>query len=419
MTLDLTGLGYDQKPASSLMELVRVGRGTPYGEVLRRYWHPVALARDATTTPKRITILDEELILFRTRSGTPGLLTPNCAHRGASLFYGGVETNGIRCCYHGWVYDPQGRCLEQPCEPDGGRHRDRVRQPWYPLREYHGLLFTYMGPADRVPDFITWDVLHDLAEGEMVVADDQGFSGGGPAELDFNWLNHYENVLDPFHVPILHARFSGNQFIPEMGIMPEVEFHYTSTGVGARSVRRSKTGHEHYRATEVVLPNVRLVSSPLVTDQGACRYIGWVVPRDDTHFAIFHLARTTPGVDSFGRSRFQMGGETWAEPGTEGAAPPPPRTAGKAWGELTPEEHQRTPGDYEAQKSQGDIPVHSREFLSTTDQGVTMIRRLMAKQIKAVAAGQDPIGVSRTGSDMVHAVRAGTWTDRAPWLAAV
>lgn len=282
-TVDLTGSGYDQKPAASVMELVQVGRGTPYGEVLRRYWHPVALASSATTTPKLIKILDEELILFRTRSGRAGLLTPNCAHRGASLYFGGVEAEGIRCCYHGWVFDTEGRCLDQPCEPDGGRHRDRVRQPWYPLREYHGLLFTYMGPPDRVPDFITWDVLDDLDAGEEVVANDQGYSGGGPPELDFNWLNHYENVLDPFHVPILHARFSGNQFIPEMGILPEVEFHYTDTGVGARSVRHNKAGHEHYRNTEVVFPNIRLVSSPLVTDEGACRMIGWVVPRDDTH----------------------------------------------------------------------------------------------------------------------------------------
>ena len=391
----LSGTGYEQKTPSTHLELVQVGRGTPYGEVLRRYWQPVALASSATTVPAPIRILGEDLILFRTRRGVPGLLTPHCAHRGASLFYGGVEDDGIRCCYHGWVFDPQGRCLEQPCEPGGGRHRDRVRQPWYPLREYHGLLFAYMGPPDAMPDFIRWDVLEQPGPGEQVIADDNSFSGGGPKELDFNWLNHYEHVLDPFHVPILHARFSGIQFIPEMGIMPECRFAYTDQGVGCYSVRHLDDGRRLYRLTEAVFPNVRLVASPRMSAMGPSRLLGWVVPSDDTSFVIFTLARVTdPGA---------LAGEKTLQ-------------GGKPWAELTPEEHQRYPGDYEAQSSQGALPVHSRETLATTDQGITMIRRLMAKQIRAVREGRDPIGVSRTGTDLTVGVKAGVWFGDAPWL---
>lgn len=390
----ISGTGYEQRPATSLLELVQVGRGTPYGEVLRRYWHPVALASSATTTPTQITILGEDLILFRIRSGRPGLLAPACAHRGASLFYGGVEDDGIRCCYHGWKFDTEGNCLDQPCEPDGGRHRDRIRQPWYPLREYHGLLFAYLGPPQRVPDFVTYDVLDTLDEGEMIVADDNSFGGGGTRELDFNWLNHYENVLDPFHVPILHARFSGIQFNEEMGIIPEVRFGYTPDGVAGYSVR--EVGSKRlYRMTEAVFPNVRGVASPNMTTMGPSRILGWVVPRDDTHFVIFTLVRTDD-PDSLNLDRTLQGG--------------------KLWSELTPEEHQRFPGDYEAQGSQGAIPVHSRENLSTTDQGITMIRRLMGKQIKALAEGRDPIGVTHTGADAPRTVKAGTWWDTAPWL---
>ena len=126
-------------------------RLTHPGELLRRYWQPVALSRDATSTPKVIRALGEELILFRDHSGRPGLAHPRCAHRGTSLYYGKVEEKGIRCCYHGWLFDVEGRCLEQPCEPEGGVHRDKVRQPWYPVRDAYDLVFAYMGPPEKMP----------------------------------------------------------------------------------------------------------------------------------------------------------------------------------------------------------------------------------------------------------------------------
>ena len=97
-----TGTAYEFTPGLPRLELTQVGRGTPYGEVLRRYWQPIALSSDASTTPHHVRVLGEDLILFRTGRGRPGLLYPRCAHRGASLFYGGVERDGIRCCYHGW-----------------------------------------------------------------------------------------------------------------------------------------------------------------------------------------------------------------------------------------------------------------------------------------------------------------------------
>ena len=146
-----TGTAYEFTPGLPRLELTQVGRGTPYGEVLRRYWQPIALSSDASTTPHHVRVLGEDLILFRTGRGRPGLLYPRCAHRGASLFYGGVERDGIRCCYHGWVYDTEGRCLEQPCEPENGLHRDRIRQPWYPVHERYGLVWAYLGPPDRKP----------------------------------------------------------------------------------------------------------------------------------------------------------------------------------------------------------------------------------------------------------------------------
>src|SRR3954453_17616544 len=150
---DKEGSAYGRRLLSNDQEreLLAVGPGTPGGEYLRRYWHPIELSADVTTRPKQVRLLGEDLILFRDGKGRPGLLTPNCAHRGTSLYYGKVDEDGIRCCYHGWQFDIEGRCIDQPCEPDGGVHRSRIRQPWYPLEERYGLVFAYMGPPSKKP----------------------------------------------------------------------------------------------------------------------------------------------------------------------------------------------------------------------------------------------------------------------------
>ncbi len=101
--------------------MTEVGAGTPLGEFMRRYWHPVALSDKVNDIPQKLRLLGEDLVIFRDRQGRPGLLHARCAHRGTTLYYGRVEENGIRCCYHGWLFDVEGRCLEQPCEADGGR----------------------------------------------------------------------------------------------------------------------------------------------------------------------------------------------------------------------------------------------------------------------------------------------------------
>ncbi|MCK2026736.1 aromatic ring-hydroxylating dioxygenase subunit alpha [Microbacterium sp. SSW1-47] len=387
-----TGTAYGLRLGQPLNELAQVGPGTPYGEVLRRYWHPVAKVEDATTRPLSLRVLGEELVLFRTRKGKAGLLHPRCIHRGSSLFYGGVEDEGIRCCYHGWVFDTEGHCLEQPCEPDLGLHRDRVRQPWYPVEEQYGLIWAYMGPPDKKPVLPRYDTLEELAADEQLIVNDQGVGGGGPAQLDFNWLQHWENVMDPFHVPILHARFSGNQFTPEMALIPEVEYEYTPLGVRSIQMRDLGDGRQLRRVTEVIFPNLRVVASPKLAS-GQTNMIGWVVPMDDTNFRIFTVARDSdPDFLTKLRSTHE----------------------GKPWKELTDLEHQRLPGDYEAQKSQGAISLHSEDHLTTTDQGIAMIRRMMAKQHRAVAGGGDPVGVFFDESERLIRIEGGNYFEGAP-----
>ncbi|HZT05959.1 MAG TPA: Rieske 2Fe-2S domain-containing protein, partial [Chloroflexota bacterium] len=129
--------------------LTRVGPGTPAGELLRRYWQPAALSEELPrgSAPLPIRLLGEDLVLFRDEEETPGLLGLHCAHRGADLSYGRLEDGGLRCIYHGWLYDRTGRCLEQPGEPAGSRFHERVRQTAYPCIERSGVIFAYLGPG--------------------------------------------------------------------------------------------------------------------------------------------------------------------------------------------------------------------------------------------------------------------------------
>ncbi len=368
-----TGTAYGRKPPTSLRELAEVGAGTPMGELLRRYWHPVGLLADASATPRQVRVLGEDLILFRDGAGRPGLVHPHCVHRGSSLYYGKVEERGIRCCYHGWLFDVQGHCLEQPCEPEGGRGRERVRQPWYPVQERYGLIWAYMGPPEKKPVLPRYACLEELEEGEFLEADDHSIGGGGPRVIPCNWLQHYENLVDPFHVVILHSTFSGTQFVEQMALMPQVDWDVQEHSVRTLSVRQLPDGKTFRRISEAGLPTLRVIPSPRVGRYGPVESLGWVLPIDDHHFRIYVVGRVR-AAGELHRMRSRLNG--------------------KLWEELTDEEHQRFPGDYEAMVSQGPIARHSEEHLATSDRGIVMLRRLLKRQIEALAEGRDPAGVS-------------------------
>ena len=366
------GTGYEIRPPTYKSELVEVGRGKPMGELLRRYWHPIGLVSDANGTPRKVRALGEDLILFRDGAGRAGLVHARCCHRGTTLHYGKVETRGIRCCYHGWLFDTQGRCLEQPCEPQGGLFRDKLRQPWYPLEERYGLIFAFMGPPERKPVLPRYHCLEVMDDGEFVETDDSSLGGGGPQIIPCNWLQHYENVVDPLHVPVLHASFSGAQFTMAMAAMPEVTFEKSPRGVTVRSTRKID-GKTFQRVTEAVIPTLRVVPNPRVAQFSRVESIGWVLPIDDTSFRIYVAGRSKhPGDLGRMRSKFE----------------------GKFWWDMTEEEHQRHPGDYEAQVGQGPITIHSEEHFAQSDRGIVMIRRMLQDQIHNVEAGRDPIGVT-------------------------
>ena len=370
-----TGTAYGRQPPTWRRELTEVGAGTPMGELLRRYWHPVGIATDAGSIPRKVRILGEDLILFRDGSGRPGLVYPHCAHRGASLYYGKTEGSGIRCCYHGWLFDVEGHCLEQPCEAGGGTRRENFRQPWYPLEERYGLVFAYLGPAHKKPHLPRYECLETLAPGNFIEADDTSIGSGGPQIAPCNWLQHYENVVDPFHVPILHGSFSGAQFTSQMARMPQVVFDTTALGVKVTSTRKMDDGKTFLRVTEAAIPTLRVVPNPRVGKYGMVESIGWVLPIDDTTYRIYTAGRVSEkGELSKFRSRYN----------------------GKTWPELSEEEHQRFPGDFETQTSQGPIAHHSEEHFATSDKGIALLRRFLEKQLTALAEGGDPVGTAFT-----------------------
>jgi nitrite reductase/ring-hydroxylating ferredoxin subunit len=388
-THDATGRGYGRQRQHANALLTEVGPGTPCGEFIRRYWQPVGLSSKTTAVPQAVRILGEDLVLFRDGAGKAGLLYSRCAHRGTTLYYGKVEERGIRCCYHGWLFDVEGNCLEQPCEPNGGAHRELARQPWYPVEERYGIVFAYLGPPDKQPALMRFDILEDLAPAEYLEVDDQSWAagvGGTMPIVPYSWLHHYDNIMDPFHVQVLHSTFSGTQFVPEFAVMPKCDFATTDTGMTYAAHRTLDDGRVVDRVSQSLLPNIRIVPNVRL-EHGRATEVAWLVPVDDTHHRIIHIAKVTGPGRFTGRIMYN----------------------GKRWPEMTEAEHQRFPGDFEAQMGMGAVSLHSEEHLATSDRGVAMLRRQLEQQIRTVAEGGDPLGVTSDPEKAVVKVESGNY----------
>ena len=368
--------GYEQTglPAEDV-ELTHVVPGSPGGEYLRRFWHPVALASEVTDIPLALRVLGEDLVLFRSLDGGYGLLHRRCAHRGASLEYGKCEQRGLRCCYHGWLYAVDGELLEIPGEPPESPLPRKVRQGAYPVEVVAGIVFAYLGPAAHRPAFPVYDTFG--VPGTKRV----------PYVFDYpcNWLQIVENAMDPVHAAFLHTRNHGPSFSAEWGQIGIEEYHAVDEGFYYTNARR--VGDNVWvRIHHVIMPNMTQAGAVLSMDGKTTRYFGrpsftrWVVPVDNENTRVVAWA-------NFGhRSDAQR--EEWMTPRMieiiEGAEP---RTRPRA-------EALRRPGDYEAFVSQGRITRHAKEHLATSDKGVALFRRRLRGDIRALAAGTPPYRAS-------------------------
>ncbi len=157
--------GYDVVRSSNIdEELTLVDKGMPCGEYLRRFWQPLALSSDVQDLPFATKLLGEDLVVFRTRAGQLGVLHKHCSHRGASLEFGLISDEGIRCGYHGWHFAADGRILEVPAETKPGSYARRICHGAYPVLEYKGIIFAYLGPPDEKPDFPIYDFMDAVDE---------------------------------------------------------------------------------------------------------------------------------------------------------------------------------------------------------------------------------------------------------------
>ena len=354
--------------------LTRVNRGSPCGELLRRYWHPICVAAEITPEKpkKRLKVMGEELVLFRDGQGRYGLVGEHCSHRAVSLYYGNVEEDGIRCAYHGWKYDVTGKCLEQPFEPKDSTTEDEVCHLAYPVEKLAGLLFAYLGPkpAPLVP---RWDLLvrEDGVRNIIVL----------PVHK-CNWLQAMENSVDPVHTYYLHGHQlkvrglkGGEYYYRPIG---KLEFEEVRGPVWGGVVkkrtyeagddRESEAGHP------LIFPNI------LYAPQGPDLVMHWRVPEDDSHTYIVWIS-FRPSED----------GRRVEQPEDPPAEYLPPMMTPEGEYEMTSFPSQ----DMMAWETQGPIFDRTQENLGTSDKGITMYRRLLREQIKIVQGGAEPLGVMR------------------------
>ncbi|MGQ0664394.1 MAG: Rieske 2Fe-2S domain-containing protein [Pseudomonadota bacterium] len=359
------------RPVVEDAELTHVGPGMPGGNYLRRFWHPVALSSELTDLPLPVRILGEDLVLFRDLSGRVGLLHRHCSHRGTSLEFGIVATRGIRCCYHGWLFDIDGTVLETPGEPPQSRVKDRLFHGAYPAREYKGLVFAYLGPPEDKPEFPVYDITE--TQGDELLP----YSVAIPC----NWLQVHENSMDPIHTVFLHTRVTGTQLSDAWGALPVIDWQERPGGMIYITTRRWGD-FIWVRSTDVFMPNMAQAAA-LWEDGSTVQYFNrvsitrWMTPIDDIHSMTIGWRHFNDRVDPKGLGkRSEVGKERVDFIG---------QTA-----ERTFEERQRVPGDYDAEVGQGPIAIHAREHMGSTDRGVAMLRQLLRRAIRATAKGDKP-----------------------------
>jgi 5,5'-dehydrodivanillate O-demethylase len=347
--------------------LTRVGPGTPMGDLLRRYWQPIAGAAEFDKAPiKRVRLFGEDLVLYKDLGGRYGLVDRQCRHRRADLSYGWVEACGIRCNYHGWLYAEDGRCLEQPYEDTAhpeARLKDQVRIKAYPVKELAGLLWTYMGPQPA-PELPVWSTF----------TWSNGFVEVVLSEVPCNWLQAQENSCDPVHFEWMHdnwnVRRSGalGPYAPKHLKLDFEEFEF---GLLYKRVREGQSdGDPLWTVGRVCLwPNGFYLGE----------HFEWRVPIDDeTMLSVgWFYTRVPKGREPYVQNRIP----TWHSPLRDQAG---------NW-IVTHTMNQ----DFLAWTGQGAIADRTREYLGSSDRGIAMMRRMLLNDLTAIAAGRDPKGLIR------------------------
>ena len=409
--------------------MTRAGPGTPGGRLLRNYWQPVALVEELEgKRPVRpVRLLGQDLVLFKDETGRYGLLDRDCPHRGADLAYGRREDGGLRCAFHGWLFDVTGQCLQTPAEPEGSKLAQRVRQKSYPVVEKSGMLFAWLGEG-KPSAFPAFDCF--VAPGTHTFA----FKG----RLECNWLQALEVGIDPAHASYLHRFFEdedtsasyGKQFrgtsadssMPITKVLrdfdrPEISVDRTDYGMRLIALRKLSEAHTHVRVTNLMFPQAFVI--PMSAEMTISQ---WHVPVDDRNcywYAIFTSFTGPVDKQAMRDQRLQL----YTLPDYK------PRV-GKAndYG-FNPDEQLKATytgmgndinvHDQWAVESPGPIQDRTREHLGTTDKGIIAYRKLLVEAIEKSAAGEKPLMVldesaagELTGPPSIDGIGpTGTWND--------
>ncbi len=374
--------------------------GTPGGELLRRYWQPAALSEElaAGGAPLPVRLLGEDLVLFRDEDGLPGLLGRHCVHRGTDLSYGRVENGGLRCVYHGWLYDRAGRCLEQPGEPARSDFCDKGRQKSYPCLERGGIIFAYLGPG-APPLLPNYEPLG--------VAENQRFATKYFQAC--NYLQGNEGNIDPVHVSYLHRQLrpkiteNGSDYRREHAqllsedVCPHLETEQTAFGLRIYAVRQVDSG-TYVRITNFVMPNLSAFGGA-TAEHGYAMH--WHVPIDDvTHFKyLLVFSRDQPlDVDRLRRERSEDLQEGYRLRRNRSNRYLQDRDEMRT-GTFTGMGLSFINHDAFATESQGAVQDRTLERLGTSDVAIIAARKMLLEAVQTVAAGQDPRHVIRRPED--------------------
>lgn len=356
-----------------------VGDDKPMGQLLRRYWHPIAPSTELENEPtKEITVFGEDLVLFKDRKGRLGLVARACAHRRFSLVYGIPEDDGIRCPYHGWKYDAQGLCIDQPFEEKvhpGSRFKEKIKLTAYPVQEMGGLIFAYFGP-DPAPLLPRWEALE--AEGVRDIA---------IAEIPCNWLQIQENSVDPVHAEWLHEYY--NTYVRERNkgvrwdetaprrrhFAEKIKFDEFEFGIMKKKVSEggSEEDDEWRVGHPMIFPNV------LVAGNWAWLTAQWRVPIDDvrTLHVTYYLYRPAPGTT------------VPAQEDVPFRYVPVKDEGGKLISDFILNQ------DFVAWATQGPVARRELESLGESDTGIIMLRSMLQDAIVTMQDGGDPKNVFR------------------------
>lgn len=348
--------------------LTQVGPGTPMGEYLRHYWHPIAGVSEFDDKAARtIRLFGEDLVLYKDLSGNYGLVNRYCAHRHADLSYGYVEKCGIRCCYHGWQYDSTGQCIHQPYEETvdpQARLRKETRIKAYPVKEKAGMLWTYMGP-DPMPLLPDWELFNFK----------NGFAQAIFGEIPCNWFQCQENSIDPVHFEWTHNNWLTRQqgeTGPYTGTHLKLRFEEFDYGFVYKRVREGEAedGPMWQTGRVTLWPNGFYLG----------HHFEWRVPIDDTHTlsVLWVFSRVPREQEPF----LQENIPSWYGPITD------PRTGRWITSHVANQ-------DFTVWVSQGAITDRSNEFLGRSDEGIVKMRRRFFKELEAVASGAEPKGLIR------------------------